>query len=364
MDLEVVHPVACGLDVHAAVLAACIVRTDPKGRPRYEERSFPSTLRGLNDLRDWALGAGCSVVGMEATGVYWMPVYAALEGHFAVVVGNPQHMKNLRGHKTDRKDAKWIAGLVRHGLIRSSFVPPPVFREARELTRFRRQLVQARTSIRNEVIRLLARQGITLSDVLSDVFGVSGMAILEALTEGRSVLADLPKLIHYRLRPKLAALGAALESPLASVPQRLLRIQLDRLEELEERLQEVVGLIQQHMEPYQEQIKTLLKVPGVHTTAAYVILAEIGVQMEVWPTERHLSAWAGLAPGSRESAGKRLGASVREGNVHLATILVECASSVVRKKNCHLATKFRGLRTRLGYTKALVAIARKLLVII
>ena len=147
MDLEIKHDVACGLDVHFAVIAACLARTGPKGGPRYEERSFPTTQRGLLELRDWLVSSDCQVVGMEATGVYWMPVYAALEHNLPLVVCNPGHMKNLRGHKADRKDAKWIAGLVRHGLIRPSFVPTPEFRDARELTRSRRQLIQARTPI-------------------------------------------------------------------------------------------------------------------------------------------------------------------------------------------------------------------------
>ena len=159
---DVVHPIACGLDVHSAVIAACLIRSGPQGGPRYEERSFSSNLRGLHELRDWLISTGCQAVGMEATGVYWIPVYAALEEHLPLRVGNPNHMRNLRGHKTDRKDAKWIAGLVRHDLIRPSFVPKPEFREARELTRCRRQLIHARTSIRNEITRLLAHQGIPL----------------------------------------------------------------------------------------------------------------------------------------------------------------------------------------------------------
>ncbi|MBL0312797.1 MAG: IS110 family transposase [Holophagaceae bacterium] len=217
---EVIQPVACGLDVHSAIIVACLVRSGPSGGPRYEERSFPTALQGLRELRDWLFASGCQAVGMEATGVYWMPVFAALEGHVQMTVGNPNHMQNLRGHKTDRKDARWIAGLVRHDLIRPSFVPKQEFRDARELTRFRRQLIQARTSMRNEVQRLLARQGVTLGTVLSNVFGTSGMAILESLAEGRSVVDELPKLIHHSVKKKLGMLTAALEAPLFPVPRK------------------------------------------------------------------------------------------------------------------------------------------------
>ncbi|MBL0311841.1 MAG: IS110 family transposase [Holophagaceae bacterium] len=246
---EVIHPVACGLDVHSAILVACLVRSGPSGGPRYEERSFPTALQGLRELRDWLFASGCQAVGMEATGVYWMPVFAALEGHVQMTVGNPNHMQNLRGHKTDRKDARWIAGLVRHDLIRPSFVPKQEFRDARELTRFRRQLIQARTSMRNEVQRLLARQGVTLGTVLSNVFGTSGMAILESLAEGRSVVDELPKLIHHSVKKKLGMLTAALEAPLFPVPRKLLALQLKRLEVVEENIQDVEGLIAAQMAP-------------------------------------------------------------------------------------------------------------------
>jgi transposase len=301
---------------------------------------------------------------MEATGVYWMPVYVALEGCLHLVVGNPQHMRNLRGHKTDRKDARWIAGLVRHGLIRPSFVPPPEFREARELARFRRQLVHARSTIRNEVLRLLARQGITLAGVLSNVFGASGTAILNALAEGRAVIDLLPTLIHRSVKGKVVALTAALEAPLGGIPRELLVIQLQRLEEVEQAIGRVEGLITRQMEPFSSQIEAMVKVPGISWTSACIILAEIGVDMSIWPTEKHLAAWGGVAPGSRESGGKRMNARTRKGNVHLTTILVECAGAAVKKKGCHLGAKFQRLRARIGYKKALMAIARKLLLIV
>ena len=243
---------------------------------------------------------------MEATGVYWIPVYAALEGHVAMVVGNPNHMQNLRGHKTDRKDAKWIAGLIRHGLIRPSYVPKAEFRDARELTRCRRQLIDARTSIRNEVSRLLAHQGIQLktNEALSNIFGASGMAILEALAEGRSVLKELPKLLHRSVKHKVDIIGAALEAGLSDIARQLLAMHLGRLEAVEEDIQKVEGLIAVQLAPYKDKLDLLMTIPGVSYLSACVILAELGVDMSQWPTEKHLSAWGGVAPGCRESAGK------------------------------------------------------------
>lgn len=363
--MEVVHGVACGLDVHSAVVVACLVRTGPNGGPRYEERTFGTGLAELKELRDWLVSSGCQMAGMEATGVYWMPVHGVLEGKVPVVVGNPQHMKGLRGHKTDRKDAKWIATLVRHDLIRGSFVPPPEFRDARELTRFRRQLIQARTAVRNEIQRLLARQGITFGTVLSNVFGASGMAILEALTEGRSVLEELPKLVHRSVKAKLPMLSAALEAPLAEIPRYLLMTQLQRLEAVEEDIQAIERKIVAHLEPHKAKLDLLQTIPGVSLTSACIILAEIGVDMSCWPTARHLAAWGGVAPGCRESGGKSHRAGTRKGNPYLCSALVECAGAAVKKKGCHLGRKYRHLSAQVGSKKkALVAIARKLLVLI
>ncbi len=364
---DVIHPVACGLDVHLAVVVACLARSGPKDGPGYDERSFPTTQRGLRELREWLLAAGCQAVGMEATGVYWIPVYAALEGHLPLVVGNPNHMQNLRGHKTDRKDAKWIAGLIRHGLIRPSYVPTREFREARELTRSRRQLINARTRIRTEVSRLLAHQGIALrtAEGLSNVFGASGMAILEALAEGRSILDDLPKLLHRSVKHKAGVLTAALEAGLGEVSRQLLAMHLGRLEAVEEDILKVEHLIAAHLAPHRDKLDLLMTIPGVSYLSACVILAELGVNMAQWPTEKHLSAWGGVAPGCRESAGKHRRAATRKGNPYLCTTMVECAGAAVLKKGCHYQSKYRSLCARTGSKmKARMAIARKLLVVV
>ena len=364
---DIIHPIACGLDVHSAVIAACLVRPGPQGGPHYEERSFSTNLKGLRELRDWLVGNGCQAVGMEATGVYWIPVFAALEGHVPMVVGNPNHMRNLRGHKTDRKDAKWIAGLTRHGLIRPSFVPTAEFREARELTRCRRQLINARTGIRNEVTRLLAHQGIPLGadGLLANIFGVSGMGILEALAEGRDIQKELPKLLHRSVKPKQELLSAALEAGLGAVARKLLAIHLGRLEGAEEDLQKVETLITDQLAPYKDRLDLLMTIPGISYLSACVILAELGVDMTRWPSHRHLSAWGGVAPGCRESGGKVHRAATRKGNPFVCTTMVECAGAAVMKKDCHLAGKYRHLCARTGSKmKARVAIARKLLVIV
>ena len=364
---DIINPIACGLDVHSAVIVACLVRPGPRGGPSYEERSFATTLRGLRELRDWLVAAGCQAVGMEATGVFWIPVYSVLEGHVPMVVGNPNHMANLRGHKTDRKDAKWIAGLIRHGLIRPSFVPMAEFRDARELTRARRNLINARTGIRNEITRLLAHQGIPLGvkGLLSNIFGVSGMAILEALAEGRDVIEELPKLLYRTVKGKKEAITAALEAGLRDALRPLLSMHLTRLEAMEEDLQKVEQLIAKQLSPYKDRLDLLMTIPGVSLISACVIIAELGIDMSQWPTSKHLSAWGGVAPGCRESGGKSKKARTRKGNPFVCTTLVECAGPAVKKKNCQFAGMYRHLCARTGSKmKARMAIARKLLVIV
>ena len=366
MDLdEVVYAIACGLDVHFAFVAACLVTTGPKGKPKVEEREFPTNLKGLRSLREWLSAAGCEAVGMEATGVYWMPVYAALEGAFELVVGNPQHMKNARGRKTDRMDARWIAGQMRHDRIKPSFVPPPEFRDARELARARRQLVQERTSIRNEVQRLLARAGITLGDLVSNVFGVSGMNILEALAEGKSLQEELPGCLRTKLKGKLAPIAAALEAPLSEISQYLLSVALRRLEAQEALIEDLEAKLFKHLAPHKAKIELLLKIPGISKISAHIILAEIGVDMAAWPTEKQFSAWAGVAPGCNQTGGKSKRAKTRKGNPYLCTILMECAGAAIKTKGCHLQAKYHRLSAQVGSKKkARMAIAHKLALIV
>jgi len=370
MDREVtdiMYRIACGLDVHAAVITACLVRSGPNGGPNYEERSFATSLRGLRELRDWLIEANCQMVGMEATGVYWIPVFSVLEGHVPMVVGNPNHMRNLRGHKTDRKDAKWISGLTRHGLIRPSFVPEAEFRDARELTRTRRQLVNARTMVRNEITRLLAHQGIPLGadGCLSDIFGVSGMSILEALAEGRDVMAELPSLLHYSLKQKTELISAALEAGLREVPRSILAMHLGRLESVEEDIKSMEACIEAQLAPHKDKLDLLTTIPGVSLISACVILAEIGVDMTAWPTHHHLSAWGGVAPGCRETGGKSKKAKTRKGNPYLCTTMVECAGGAVLTKGSQFTGTYHHLCARTGSKmKARMAIARKLLVIV
>lgn len=356
-----VAKVACGLDVHRSEVVACLITSGTRKRPKVEIRRFRTVLAELIQLRAWLVEAGCEVVGMEATGPYWKPIYAALEGHVQLVVGNPLQMKGLKGRKTDQKDSEWIADLTRLGMIKPSFVPPPAFRALRDLTRERRNVIHARTILRNQILKLLEGTGIKLASFISNVFGVSGMGLLRALSRGEDVRAKLQTLVKATLRRKLIDLGLALEQSLPEHQRVLLGIHLARHDDLECVVAHIEAMIETHMKPYQPERGLILRVAGIGVTAANIILAEIGVDMDVFPTPAHLAAWAGVCPGNRETGGKRISGATRKGNTYLTTILVECALATVRAKGSYFRSKYHHLRARIGHKRALMAIAHKLI---
>src|SRR5215203_4611755 len=297
-----------GLDVHQASVVCCVLIGAPGRRPQKLLRRFGTTTRELKALRAWLAEHDVTHVGMESTGVYWKPVYAVLEGSFDLAVGNAHHIKNVPGRKTDVKDAEWIAQLVRHGLVAKSFVPPPAIRDLRELLRHRRALIETRTAARNRVLKLLEGANVKLSGVASDVFGVSGWAMLEALAAGTSAPAEMAGLARGRMRRKAAELEAALEGRVREHQRFLLGMQLRGLEAIERDLEALDARIEAQLEPFRAQHRLLMQIPGVDRLTAAVILAEIGTDMDSFATAQRLAAWAGLAPGNYESAGKPKGA--------------------------------------------------------
>jgi len=322
-------------------------------------RPFGPTTHELGKLRAWLAEHGVTHVGVESTGIYWKPVYAALEGRFDLTVGNAHHIKNVPGRKTDVKDAEWIARLVRHGLIGKSFVPPPPIRDLRELARFRRALVEARTAERNRLLKLLEGAGVKLAGVASDVFGVSGTAMLKALAEGAAGPAAVADLARGRMRRKLEALAAALDGQVREHHRFLIAVQLRRLEAI---ARDLDARIEAQLEPSRAQHRLLMQIPGVDRVVAAGIIAEVGVDMGVFATAERLAAWAGLAPGNHESAGRRKGAATRKGNVFLKATLFAAASAAVKTKGSYYRDKYHRLRARRGPVRALVAVAHKLLV--
>jgi len=354
----------CGLDVHQATVVACVLIVRNDGKVQKQLRTFDTTTRELLKLREWLLSEGCTHVAMESTGVYWKPVYAILEGELEIVVANAQHIKKVPGRKTDVKDAKWIADLLCHGLLRSSFVPPPAIRELRDLTRYRRKLVESRSAERNRLLKLLETANIKLASVASDVFGVSGVFMLQALVEGKATPREMAELAKRKLRKKIPELELALEGKIEEHHRFLLKLQLDRLRAVEEDLVKLEQRIQEKLEPHAAQLVLLQEIPGVDWTLAAVIIAELGVDMNVFQSVSQLASWAGVCPGNNESAGKRKSSRIPKGNVYLKTALVEAANAAAKAKGTYLRDKFYRLKARRGYKRATVAVAHKILVAI
>ncbi len=354
----------CGLDVHQATVVACLLIVLKNGKVQKQIRTFGTTTRELLALREWLLSEGCTHVAMESTGVYWKPVYAILEGALEIVVANAQHVKKVPGRKTDVKDAEWIADLLCHGLLRSSFVPPKPLRELRDLTRYRRKLVESQAAERNRLLKLLETANIKLASVASDVFGVSGRLMLQALTQGKATPQEMAELAKGLLRKKIPELEPALEGKVEEHHRFLLKLQLDRLEAAEKDLAVLEQHIQEKLKPYAKQLSLLDEIPGVDWTLAAVIIAELGVDMSVFQTVSQLASWAGVCPGNNESAGKRKSSQIPKGNMYLKTALVEAANAAARAKGTYLRDKFFRLKARRGYKRAVVAVAHKILVAI
>ena len=360
--MRVIIERCCGLDVHQETVVACLLIGAPGDRPTKEVRTFRTVTRDLEALRDWLVGAGVTHVGMESTGVYWRPVYAVLEGHFDLIVGNARHVRNVPGRKTDVKDAEWIADLIRHGLIAKSFVPPRPLREMRELLRYRRKLTESQAAERNRLLKLLETANIKLASIMSDVFGVSGRAMLRALIEGQASVEAMADLAKGQLRRKRSDLILALEGRMEEHHRFLLTTQLRRLETIEQDIAALDLRINERLEPYRAPHALLMQIPGVDWLVAAVLIAEIGVDMSVFLSVYHLSAWAGVCPGSHESAGRQKSGRARKGNVHLRTMLVGAAISAAKTRGSYLKDKFHRLKARRGAMRAALAIAHKILV--
>ncbi len=362
--MEVLVERAAGLDVHRSIIVACALVVQANGRTRKERSEFRSTPGGLAQLAAWLQRHEVTHVAMESTGVYWLPVYAVLEqaGGFDLTVANAQHVKQVPGRKTDVKDAEWLAMLLRSGLMRKSFVPPKPIRHLRELTRYRRTLVEVQASERRRLIKLLEASGIKLAEVMSDVFGVSGRAIVRALIEGRQSAPEIAKLARGNLRRKITRLADAMVGGLEEPYRGIIGIQLDRVEAAERDIASLDKTIEEHLVPYAREMKLLMTIPGVDWVVASVIIAEIGVDMSVWHSAGHVSAWGGACPGNNQSGGKTRPASARKGNIHLKTALCNAATSAARTKGSYFKSKYTRLKIRRGGGRAALAIGHKILV--
>ena len=358
--MEVVYPRCAGLDVHKQTVVAC-VRLAGDGPAIQEVRTFATTTSGLLSLADWLSSHGVEHVGMEATGVYWKPVWHVLEGHFELVLANAAHVKNVPGRKTDVNDAVWLADLLAHGLIRASFVPPTAVQELRTLTRTRKQFVRERGSHMQRVEKILEDANLKLGVVLSDIFGKSGRAVLQAIVDGHDDADYLASCVTSRIRATHAEVREALRGHVTTHHRFMLKLHLGHIEALDNAIAAIESEVGLGLEPFRESAEHLSTMPGLSAISASVIVAEIGVDMSRFATPAHLLSWACLCPRNDESAGKRRSTRLRKGGVWLKTTLVQAAWAAVRVKNGYLQAQFHRLRARRGAKKAIIAVAASML---
>lgn len=364
MSLSVLYARCCGLDVHQKTVGACVMRSAPTGQVSQSVRTFATTTAGLRTLADWLSQEQVTHVAMESTGVYWRPVFNVLEGRCEVILVNAQHMKAVPGHKTDVKDSEWLADLLRHGLLKASFILPKPIRDLRDLVRFRKNVVQQRSQAINRVQKVLETANIKLASVASDVLGKSGRAMLEGLIAGVTDAESLAECARGRGRAKLPALREALEGCVEPTHRQLLRHLLDQISFLEGELERLHGEIDALLPPYREPLARLEQIPGVGAATAAAILAEIGTDMSRFPSAAHLASWAGVAPGNRQSGGKRLRAAANKGNTHLRAVLAEVVWVISHTTNTYLGAQYHRLARRIGAKRAIVAVSHSVVVII
>lgn len=357
--MRVVHAYCAGLDVHKKTIVACVLT--PEGS---EIRTFSTMTADLLLLADWLRQQGCRAVAMESTGVYWKPVYNLLEAtELEPMVVNAQHIKGVPGRKTDVLDAEWIADLLRHGLIRPSFIPNRGQRELRELVRYRRSVVEERTREANRLQKVLEGANIKLGSVASDVLGRSGRDMLKAICQGVEDPLTLAAMARGRLKEKSEQLQEALRGLVGPHQRFLVGEQLAHIEELEARLNRLTAEIEARLSPFAEAIKLLETIPGVGRRIAEDLIAEIGTDMSRFPTDRHIAAWAKICPGNRRTGGKAKREHIGGGNPWLRTLLVEAAWGAAHSKNTFLAAQYRRLTGRLGQRRAAIAVAHSILII-
>jgi transposase len=362
--MQVLYPRCAGLDVHKTTVVACRLGPGPDGHTEATVRTFGTMTAELLALADWLAEAGVTHVALEATGVYWQPVWHLLEGRFELLLANAQHIKAVPGRKTDVKDAPWIAELLQHGLLRGSFVPPPPVRELRDLTRQRTQLVRQRATVANRLQKVLEDANIKLASVVTDVLGKSGRALLAALARGEADPGRLAELARGSLRRKAEPLRRALQGRVTEHHRFLLGALLDELRHLEDLIGRFTARIEEQMAPFAEAQAHLMTIPGVGRPAAEVIVAEVGADMDRFPTAGHLASWAGICPGNDVSAGKRRSGKTTKGSAWLRASLVQVAWSASHTKQTALGAAYRRWSRRLGRKKALVAVGHKVLVLV
>jgi transposase len=364
MGLKIVYPICCGIDVHKTFIVACIASTNSKGVTTYKRHRFSTFTQGLKELSQWLCEHDCKDVCMESTGKYWIPVFNILEHSCSITLAHPKYVKAIRGKKTDTKDAKWIADLFKHDLVAGSFMPPLAIRQLRDLMRYRFKLTNFASSEKNRLQNSLTVSNIQLGNVVSDTFGKSSMNIIDKLLDDPlDTSFDIEPLIHGSMKDKLPELALAIEGLITPEQAGKIKVIKEHYEDLESRRADLEAIILSLAESYLDEINLILSVPSFKNIySAITVVSEIGVNMDVFPTAKHLCSWAGLTPTNNESAGKKKSVRISKAGCYIKPLLVQCATAVAKsEKHPEIRNRYLQLKRRRGHKRAIIAIARMLL---
>ncbi len=362
--MDVIYRCCAGIDVHKKLIAVNLLRRGVESRADLDEvRTFSTMTRDRMALADWLKSEGCTHIAVESTGVYWKPIYNILEAEFTIILVNARHIKAVPGRKTDVADCRWIAQLLQHGLLKASFIPPAPIREIRDLTRERRKLIQSRATVTNRIAKVLEDANIKLASVASNIVGASGLEMLHAIIDHEEDVEKLANMAKRQLRSKREQLKEALYGRVTDHHRFLLSQHLRQLRFLDEEIREFDLRIERLMRPFSLELSLLVTIPGVGRRTAEQLLGEIGAEMDRFPSDRHISSWAGVCSGNNESAGKRKGGQTTQGNKWVKSTLTEAAWAVSRTKDTYLAARYRRLAARRGKKRAIMAVGHSILVI-
>jgi len=361
--MEVLHARCCGIDIHKKSITVCVLIRESGRKEQKHLREFGTMTSEILGCTDWLRELGVTHVAMESTGVYWRPVWNLLEGQFDLLLANATHIKKVPGRKTDVKDSEWIAQLLQHGLLQPSFVPNTVLRDLRELSRDRTSLVAEKSRLKNRVQKILEEANIKLGSVASDVLGKSGRAMLTALIDGKENPEQLADLALGQLRLKIPQLVEALRGRVRATHRFRLKQQLARVDFIDTQIADLEAEMERQNAPFEEAVTLLAEIPGFDRTTAWSVIAEIGINMDQFPSAQHLASWAGVCPGNNESGGKRLSGKTRKGSRWLRQKLCQSAWCASRCKKSYFAAYFQRIAAHRGRKRAIVAVSHALLVV-
>jgi len=361
--LKIVYPICCGIDIHKTFVVACIASTDSKGVTTYKSKRFSTYTKNLRELADWLAANNCKDVCMESTGKYWHPVWNMLESTCNPVLAHPKYLKAIRGKKTDKKDAKWIADVFKHDLVSGSFIPPLIIRELRDLMRYRFKLTNYTTGEKNRAQNCLTTSNIQLDHAFSDVFGKSATKILDYLLENpNDKNFDVTPFVDRRCRTPIEEIQLSIDGAISPEQAEKLKVIRSHMTSLQLCKANIESAILNIAEPFLPQINLVASVPGIKDFSAIAVIAEIGVDMSVFPTAKHLCSWAGLAPQCNESGGKKKSSRVSRAGAYIKPLLIQCSNAVVKSdKHPEIKNRYLSIKKRRGHKKAIVAISRMLL---